>query len=244
MKQFLPSHELVQACPQGRMLAVVDWCKSVLESKDLQIGDSHRLMNVGCGFGWLEMIGLAEGWPVTFMSIEPTESDLKVYQTFVDSEFAFPVVGSGLKIPFRSESISVAVISEVMEHIPKNSESQLFSEVFRLLMPGGVGLFTTPKKTFRSCLGDPAYWTIGHRHYSIAEIEKFANDSGFNVLEVSTRGGWVELFSMLDLYISKWIFRRRPIFGTKFSNSLDSEWAGESNGNFMGLWMVVQRPRG
>ena len=226
-------HEL-----HGRLRAVANWCQENVYELDRLGIKPTRLCNVGCGFGWLELYGLKERWPIEFISVEPSESDLEVFKELVKSESVTALVASGLDIPIADSSVELVVVTEVIEHIPKKCETLLFDEVFRILAPGGRALFTTPKRTIRSCFGDPAYWLVGHRHYSIDDLASFAKNAGFDVLEVSSRGSWAELISIWDLYVSKWIFRRPPILGKKLWRWLDAEWVADEK-QFMNVWFVV-----
>jgi SAM-dependent methyltransferase len=224
----------------GRLLAVANWSEENLKERYRLGGDQVKLCNIGCGFGWLELHGLKKGWPVDFLSVEPSESDLKVFKELVTSESVTALVASGLDIPIADSSVDLVVVTEVLEHIPKNCENLLFKEVFRILAPGGSALITTPKRTFRSCIGDPAFWLIGHRHYAIKDLEDFAANAGFKKLKSSTRGSLGEFISTWDLLISKWIFRRQPILGKRLWKRLDAEWSSEAR-HFMGVWMVVTK---
>jgi SAM-dependent methyltransferase len=223
----------------GRTRAVVNFCErsALVNGKS---ANEFKLLNVGCGFGWLEMQGVAKQWPVEFYSIEQSEADLSTIKHLVKHESVKPVVASGLNLPFADNSFDLVVVSEVIEHIPKRTESSLLIEIKRILRPNGVVLVTTPKQSIRSCLTDPA-WFFGHRHYSEKKLLQLVRSSGLNVITIESRGGWAELFSLLDLYFSKWVLRRRPVLGAKLSKGLDSEWLFSSNRNFMNLWMVLSK---
>ena len=238
MKSVLKVEDHVPQELHGRLLAVADWCEENISERRISGGNQLRLCNIGCGFGWLELHGIEKKWPVEFVSVEPSESDLKVFKELVTSKSVTAVVASGLDIPVPDSSVDLVVVTEVLEHIPKNCESLLFNEVFRILAPGGSALFTTPKRTFRSCFGDPAYWLIGHRHYAIDDLLDFVEKAGFKKRESSTRGSWAELLSIWDLLVSKWIFRRPPIIGKRLWNRLDAEWDSDAK-SFMGVWLVV-----
>ena len=224
---------------RGRTSAVVDFCeRRALVSRET--GIELRLLNVGCGFGWLEMQGVTKQWPVEFFSIERSYADLKTIQHLVKYESVKPLVASGLNLPFEDRSFDLVVVSEVLEHIPKGTECAFLIELMRILRPNGEVLVTTPKRSIRSCLSDPA-WIFGHRHYSEKKLLQLACSSGLKVKTIESRGGWAEFFSLLDLYFSKWVLRRRPVLGAILSKKLDSEWHLSSNRNFMNLWMVLSK---
>lgn len=48
------------------------------------------------------------------------------------------------ELPFDSESVDKIVAYQVIEHIPYNKNEQLFSEMYRVLKPGGTAILETP----------------------------------------------------------------------------------------------------
>ena len=70
---------------------------------------------------------------------------------------------------------------EVLEHIPKDTEKKMFNEVNRVLKPGGIFYISTPYNNVISNIFDPAWWLIGHRHYSLEKVKKYAQDAGFEI---------------------------------------------------------------
>ena len=71
--------------------------------------------------------------------------------------------------------------------IPKQTENKMFSEAYRVLKPGGHFYLSTPYRHFLSNLFDPAYWLIGHRHYSKEQIEHFAQQANFSINNLTIR---------------------------------------------------------
>ena len=61
-------------------------------------------------------------------------------------------------------------------------------------------------------VADPAFWLIGHRHYSIQKLVEFGSNVGLLTKSVQIKGRVYELVALFNLYISKWIFRRSPFF--------------------------------
>jgi hypothetical protein len=70
---------------------------------------------------------------------------------------------------------------------------------------------------------DPAWWLIAHRHYSSEDIRAFARGSNFEVQVIGVTGGWWDMLSLWNLYVSKWIFRRNPILQRRLDKNLDRE---------------------
>jgi len=56
------------------------------------------------------------------------------------------VYGDAMCLPFANQSFDALVCSQTYEHVP--SDVKLFSEIYRVLKPGGVVYFSGPNKTF------------------------------------------------------------------------------------------------
>ncbi len=112
---------------------------------------------------------------------------------------------------------------EVLEHLPKDSEEKPFLEIKRVLKNEGEVYLSTPHSTFWSCILDPAWWLIGHRHYSLDQLKKLAKKTGFGIEKVEYGGGFWELQSMIFLYIFKSLFRREIPFKNWFDRKRDVE---------------------
>jgi SAM-dependent methyltransferase len=54
--------------------------------------------------------------------------------------------GDAMSLPFASETIDVVICSQVYEHVP--DDIRLFSEVYRILKPGGIVFFSGPNRLF------------------------------------------------------------------------------------------------
>jgi SAM-dependent methyltransferase len=120
------------------------------------------------------------------------------------------IKGSVLFLPFRSNIFSVAIFSEVLEHLPTGTEEQALGEIHRVLNRNGVLILSTPTseglwgKLY--WLGDPAFWLINHRHYLARDLRHLLDVSGFLVRTLTRRGGPRDLlFSIVTpfAYLSK-----------------------------------------
>ena len=202
--------------------------------------NEKAILNVGCGFGWFERFVAEHRSPTRIVGIEPTQKDLQSAVTGLAGLPVELVLGSALALPFADESFDTCLCSEVLEHIPRASESILFSEIFRVLRAGGNAFVTTPAATPIAICSDPAFWLTGHRHYSIPQIERFASSAGFSIESIEIRGRWMDLISLWDLYISKWIFRRQPCLVKMTASTLDEEYLVPKG--FMGIFCVLKKP--
>jgi SAM-dependent methyltransferase len=138
------------------------------------------------------------------------------------------IKGSVLFLPFRANAFSVAIFSEVLEHLPRGMESQAFGEIRRVLSQNGVLILSTPAseglwgKVF--WLGDPAFWLINHRHYPEKDLRTFLDNSGFSAEIFSRRGGPQDLlFSLVTPFA--YLLRR---LGTPWNPDFNSDYSIES----------------
>lgn len=138
------------------------------------------------------------------------------------------VKGSVLALPFRSDAFSIAIFSEVLEHIPLGTETHALGEIRRILRDQGSLILSTPSseggwgKIYRTF--DPAFWAIGHRHYTNAEVKRFLDETGFFVDEMTRRGGFKEL---LFAIVTPVAFVLRKI-GLHWNPDLESDYSSDA----------------
>ena len=98
-----------------------------------------KLLDAGSGTGWFSKYAAERGARVTSMDIG---SNLlkKVAQKCSST----CVIGSILEIPFQDNSFDFIVSSEVIEHT--SDPLHAFDELYRILIPGGKLVLTTPNK--------------------------------------------------------------------------------------------------
>jgi len=191
-----------------------------IQNRDVE---NKSVLNIGCGFGWFELNLLSRGIK-NMVGVDISEEAILVASNFItDGKVSFQVA-SALNLSFKSASFDTAVAWDVLEHLPKGSEPQLFAEVFRVLRKGGSFYLSTPNSSVISRICDPAWWLIGHRHYSIDKLERFAKMSGFKILESVVYGRWGEVVNVTNRLVSKWIFRRAPFFEKKIDAWRDREY--------------------
>lgn len=107
-----------------------------------------RVLDLGCGSGINTQTLRKSGADVSGIdfSREMIETARK---EFPDIDFR---VGSALELPYRDNEFDIVVAFLVMEHIKELSKA--FAEVFRVLKPGGVFVFST---------GNPL-WDVAERY--------------------------------------------------------------------------------
>lgn len=194
----------------------------------LEDGDvvNKRILDIGCGYGWFEL-NVADRACGTVIGIELLEQNLETAKANIDNEKIDFTVGSAIDLPFENESFDTVVAWEVIEHIPKQTEGKMFQEVGRVLKSGGAFYLSTPNRSFFANVFDPAWWLIGHRHYSVKQLVDLGEKAGFVAGKVIVNGGFWEIIGINNLYIAKWIFRRAPFFDRFINQKQDEEYKKE-----------------
>lgn len=219
-----PSLELT-----GRLLASVNYVDNI----DIF---NKNVLNIGCGYGWCELNFLTRGVK-EMVGCEISESDLKTARENVKNDKVKFIIASALELPFPDNHFDTVVSWEVIEHIPKNSESKMFSEIKRVLKPGGKLYLSTPHTSFLSNFFDPAWWLIGHRHYSEKELKRYANDIGMTTTDVKIKGRFWVILESLNMYFSKWVLRRGILLKQFFVKKTNNEYR---NTGYVNIFITIK----
>jgi len=199
------------------------YCTRFVTDDDIQ---NKQILDIGCGYGWLEL-NLFKRGAEHVTGIEISDMDLETARKHINCPTIDFQCGSAIDLPFEQNRFDTVVSWEVIEHIPRNTEQMMFHEVCRVLKMGGCFYMSTPYNCFTSNILDPAWWLIGHRHYSIKKLEVLASASGLTIEKLVLNGRWWEIIATNNLYISKWIFRRKPFLKQLIDRRQDAEYAAE-----------------
>ncbi len=199
----------------GRFLEGIDF----VSNSDIE---NKEVLNIGCGFGWCELNFLQRGVK-KIIGTEISKEALKETKDFFKDKRAHFEVADGTNLPFQNESFDTVVCWEVLEHIPKNLENKMFREVNRVFKKDGVFYLSTPYDSFFAKVFDPAWWLISHRHYSFKKLEKLGKNNSLKVVDCRIKGGWWFILFSLNMYIAKWIFRRKPFFERLLIKNINQE---------------------
>jgi len=210
--------------PESNVHGHARYVRAFVDEADLADKD---VLDVGCGFGWFELIALEAG-ARSVTGVEPTDADLATARRHITDERATFAVAGADWLPFDDDSFDTIVMWEVLEHIPKHSEPVAFRELARVLRPGGRFYLSTPHATTMTRATDPAWWVAGHRHYSRDAVSAYARGAGLEVEQLELKGGSWQIAHMLNMYVAKWIFRRRPFLEARSLELLDLDWARPS----------------
>ncbi|KKQ91486.1 MAG: hypothetical protein UT17_C0007G0012 [Candidatus Woesebacteria bacterium GW2011_GWB1_39_10] len=200
----------------GRLLHTIKF----IDNKDIK---NKIVLDIGCGYGWCELNLLKRGVKKIYAT-EVTSEDLDTIKKNIKHPKVVYQVANATNLPFPDKSVDTVLCWEVIEHIPVGTEKQLFSEVHRILKPYGSFYLSTPYKSWPSMVFDPAWWLIGHRHYSLKELNQYANSKKMTMSKNTIKGRWWELTGILNMYFSKWILRRNPLFRSMFYKKIDHEY--------------------
>ena len=100
------------------------------------------------------------------------------------------------KIPLEDNSIDSAIATEVLEHVPNVTD--VLTEVFRVLKPGGVFIFTVP---FIWPLHETPH---DHYRYTPYALNRLMELAGFKGVKIKAMGGWnAALGQMMALWIKR-----------------------------------------
>ncbi len=220
--------------PDLELNARLKFSNDLVDNRDIE---NKKILDVGCGFGWFELNALKKGVQ-EIAGIEISALDLKPARENIKDKRAVFKIGGVLNAPFKDNYFDTVVAWEVIEHIPKNTEDKMFKEVKRVLKKNGAFYLSTPYDSFVSKYLDPAWWLIGHRHYSKDQLIKFGDKQGFKISEIYIKGGFWNLINVLNMYISKWIFRRKQFFEEELSKREEKEFKKEG---FMGIFVKYQK---
>ena len=217
--------------PADDFLHRLSFSTSFVEDRDVR---GKRILDIGCGFGWFEVNASNRG-ANSIVGVEISEDDLATAKGTITGRNIEFKVASAIDLPFEDKSFDTVVCWEIIEHIPKRGENKMFSEIRRVLKDKGKLYLSAPHRQIISNMLDPAWWLTGHRHYSYEQLAYFAKSNGFAIEKYAVRGGWWEILGVWDLYISKWIFRRRIFFESFINKKIDSE--SEKDSGFAGIFV-------
>lgn len=162
-----------------------------------------KLLNIGCWTGAFEILAINAASKIVSVDIE--EKALKILKENLPNIECHKAFSH--KLPFKNNSFDVVTFWAVIEHIPVGYELATLKEINRVLKPGGYLFLTTMSKNFWSNLLDPAYWLVGHRHYTGIKLKTMFQDAGFETQKIQENGSFVVAFHAWAFYFFKHILR-------------------------------------
>ena len=121
---------------------------SILKSRFNFDYTKECLIDIGCGGGYLSEEFAKIGINVT--GLDPSKESIKVAEKHAEKNNLKInyIHGYGERLPFESNSFSIATCCDVFEHV--EDLNAVISEISRILVPGGVLFFDTINRTIIS----------------------------------------------------------------------------------------------
>lgn len=195
------------------------------------------VLDIGCWSGQYEK--LAQSYVKKIIGIDPGKSAiLFAKDQFAKNKKVSFYEGYADKLPFKDNVFDTVLLIEVIEHLPKGSEIAALKEIKRVLKRDGTLIITTPNQHFISILGDPAYFLIGHRHYSNKHLDGLVNSSGLSVVKTHTEGGFFQLLTNNMETFWKHVLRKSLDYPSWLLSALERE---HKKKGFMQLQVVAHK---
>jgi len=181
---------------------------------------NKKVLDIGCWTGQFEKV--ASKYTGEIIGIDPGIKAIEIAKKLVPNvKF---MVGNALNLKFKNHSFDTVTMMDVIEHIPKGTETKCLKEIRRVLKPNGHLIISTPNAHILSILLDPAYFLIGHRHYSYETLNTLLVKSGFKVIKHKKIGGIVRMTTALIESISKHILKLKLKFPPTIEKLIKKEY--------------------
>jgi len=151
------------------------------------------------------------------LSIGSSITRLSALNVDISVECGPDIVADVLHLPFVSGAFDEILFTDVIEHLQPNSERGALIEIHRILSDGGRLLISTPNDRNIFEILDPAYWILGHRHYSPNDVADLLESSGFRIETLFTSGGIFAMLGVVWYSFVSWPSKR--IFGSNLRYS-------------------------
>jgi 2-polyprenyl-3-methyl-5-hydroxy-6-metoxy-1,4-benzoquinol methylase len=137
-----------------------------------------KLLDVGCGFGYLLAIAKERGWDTCGVEFNRKRVDF-ILEKYGIEVFCGELENAG----FQTDSFDVVTIVEVLEHIP---DPNLFlREISRIIKKDGIVAIVTPNVESFYAKTDPNWWTPYHfYHFSSKTLEAILAKNGIRIVRV------------------------------------------------------------
>jgi ubiquinone/menaquinone biosynthesis C-methylase UbiE len=184
--------------------------------------ENEPFLNVGCGeLGIIENHAAKAGCFVVAVDIKSDVVSRAKLRCDKRIEF---IIASATHLPFRSCVFDKVSMLEVLEHLPKRKEKMALQSAYDVLKDCGRFLLSTPHKRFLFTVLDPAFFLMGHRHYSKNELSMKIEEIGFIDARMSTYGGIGEAIIIPVFYLLKKMKLCGNMMPSCFLKQIDKEY--------------------
>jgi 2-polyprenyl-3-methyl-5-hydroxy-6-metoxy-1,4-benzoquinol methylase len=126
---YLPAEELFRVRSEQDLARI-----------DARVPERGRLLDVGCGVGYLLRAAQAEGWQVAGLDLDRAAVDI-AQRAGLDVHWA-----TADEMPFPEATFDVVTFLNVVEHLPWPHST--LTAIYRVLKPGGMLVLETPTDDF------------------------------------------------------------------------------------------------
>ncbi len=195
---------------------------------------SKTVIDIGCWTGQLE--GIIQKYVTRLVAVDPNREAILFAQSHYP-HVSF-LTAAADRLPFPDHSFDVALLIDVLEHVPPNSEKRVLGEISRILKKRGKLILTTPNAHWLSIALDPAYFLLGHRHYSEQALTDLLSSAKLSVVSVKKYAGVAHLVKCLIDLFAKHVLRRKIDSYHRLKKYIDREFA---SGGFASLFVVAKK---
>lgn len=177
--------------------------KIIYKARDLRSKALFKALYKYCGGDVLDVGGdrfylTAKSNGVSFNTWTNLENDKNGRLTTRDKKYKF-VFGDGCNMKFKDKSFDTVLNIQVLEHVFE--PIKMFSEISRVLKPGGYAIFLIPQTSMLHMA--PHHYYNFTRYWSI----KAAKENNFEVVESKALGGLFSSLASNLFYFFLQIFR-------------------------------------
>lgn len=135
-----------------------------------------RVLDLGCGDGYLSSVLADQGWRVTALDLAVSRlAKIKSHHQGPGPLDVSVICADLSALATASEFYDAVVASEVLEHIPVFRDA--LQEIYRVLVPGGIAVITVPHKE------DIEYWTCPHCG---ASFNRYGHMHSFDLVSIAS----------------------------------------------------------
>lgn len=189
---YYHSDQHVSSLYRARQRTEIPW---ILEKIRRHIGYRARILDLGCGYGYVTNQMARRGHELTGIDTDgPAVAAARLWDSTQSVNY---ITGDIHALPFANNSFDVVLALEVLPHTERYAE--IFEEARRVLKPGGILIFNG----FNRSLGKWLFTPAGGRWIKPKWLVKQVRRSGLEPLELS---GLIP--ALLQKSLWKFLFKR------------------------------------